>query len=248
MIRRYCLPVSLTPAAVMVALLSAAWLSGCASQPSSSESEADPADAYTQLGTAYLERDNLPRAISALDRALEIDPDDAEALQAMAMVYQRQEENDLADKYFRRALRIDSGFTRARNNYAAFLFDQGRTAEACRQLEQATGDTQYRNRALLFANLGQCQRELGDLDAARRSLERAQDIAPRSPRSYFTLAEIEYSQGNYSRAWDQLQSFIRLAGITPESKRLASAIAAARGDDDTAAFFSEQLGSSRGAP
>lgn len=232
----------------MMALLSAVGLSGCASQASGPESGADAADAYTQLGTAYLERDNLPRAISALDRALEIDPDDAEALQAMAMVYQRQEEDKLADAYFQRALRVDSGFTRARNNYAAFLFDQGRTADACHQLERATGDTQYRNRAQLFANLGQCQRELGDMDAARRSLERAQAIDARSPRSYFTLAEIEYSQGNYSRAWDQLQSFIRLAGITPESQRLASAIAAARGDDDTAAFFSKQLGSSRGAP
>ncbi|GGX94158.1 hypothetical protein GCM10007160_22190 [Litchfieldella qijiaojingensis] len=231
MIRRHCSPVRLKPAAAMAALLSVVWLSGCASQATGVESGTSPADAYTQLGTAYLERDNLPRAISALDHALELRPDHAEALQVMAMVYQRQGEADLADDYFQRALKADGNVTRARNNYAAYLFDQGRTAEACLQLERASQDTQYPNRAQLFANLGQCQSELGNLDAARQSLTQAQAIDARSPRSYFTLAEIEYSQGNYSRAWDQLQSFVRLAGVTPESHRLASDIAAARRDE-----------------
>lgn len=203
-------------------------LTGCAGQ-AVQQSSTSPSQAYTDLGVAYLERDNLPRAMTALDRALEADPRDGEALQAMAIVYQRQGETHLADEFFQRALRHDPGFTRARNNYAAFLFDQGRTREACAQLEQATSDTQYNNRAQLFANLGQCQREIGDIAAARQSLERAQAIDARAPRSYFLLAELEYAQGNYSRAWEQLQVFMRLAGATPDSQRLASQIDAARG-------------------
>ncbi len=232
----------------MAALLSVAWLSGCASQATSTEEGAAPDDAYTQLAAAYLERDNLPRAISALDRALELNPEHAEALQLMAMVHQRQGEASLADDYFQRALQADGDFTRTRNNYAAYLFGQGHTAKACHQLELASEDTQYPNRALLFNNLGQCQRELGNLNAARHSLMRAQSIDARNPNSYFALAEIEYAQGNYSRSWEQLQSFIGLVGVTPESRRLASHIAAARGDDDTAFFVSEQLGSFHGAP
>lgn len=60
------------------------------------------------------------------DRALEIAPDNAEALQAIALVYQRQGESDLADQHFQRAIDTAPDFTRARNNYAAFLYQEGR--------------------------------------------------------------------------------------------------------------------------
>ncbi|QJQ94484.1 MULTISPECIES: type IV pilus biogenesis/stability protein PilW [unclassified Halomonas] len=230
MIRLHPLLERWTSRPFLAAVLSAAWLSGCAGQGPQTQSGANPADAYTQLGVAYLERDNLPRARGALNRALEIAPDDAETLQAMAMVHQRQGEQRLADDYFRRALESNPDSTRARNNYAAYLYEHGRLAEACSQLELATRDTQYDNRAQLFANLGQCQRDMGDTSAARASLERAQAIDARSPRSYFTLAQLEYSQGNYLRAWEQLQVFKRLAGTTTESQSLAEQIATARGE------------------
>ncbi|QTF93430.1 type IV pilus biogenesis/stability protein PilW [Halomonas sp. BM-2019] len=250
MTRRPCLPgASRLPAAAI--LLGTLWLAGCATQPqglTTGDRETSPADAYTQLGIAYLERDNLQRAMGALDRALGVAPNDAEALQAMAMLYQRQGEHALADETFRRALSADRHFTRARNNYAAFLYDRGRIREACEQLELASGDAQYPARAQLFANLGQCQRELGELSAARQSLERAQNIDPRSPRSYFTLAQLEYQAGNHDRAQQQIDTFIRLAGANAEALRLARQIAQARGDQATAAFYTEQLDSRSGTP
>ena len=232
-------------------LLGSLWLAGCATHSqglAGSEREASPADAYTQLGIAYLERNNLQRAMGALDRALSIDANDPEALQAMAMIYQRQGERQLADETFRRALSANRDFTRGRNNYAAFLYDQGRIREACEQLEQASSDAQYPQRAQLFANLGQCQRELGDIAAARRSLERAQSIDPRSARSYYTLAELEVAEGNLERAQQQIDTFIRLAGPSREALSLARDIAQARGDRTTAAFYSEQLDGRSGTP
>ena len=227
-----------------IALLGALWLAGCATQPqgiAGGDTEASPADAYTQLGVAYLERNNLRRAMGALDRALEIAPDDPEALQAMAMVYQRQGEEALADETFRRALAADADFTRARNNYAAFLYARGRVREACEQLERASTDAQYPNRAQLFANLGQCHRELGEAQEARRNLQRAQEIDPRAPRSYFTLAELEYAENNLAQARAQIEAFMRLAGPRPEALRLASDIARGQGDRATAAFYTQQL-------
>lgn len=232
-------------------LLASLWLGGCTTQPqglAGSERDTSPADAHTQLGVAYLERDNLQRAMAALERALTIEPDAPEALQAMAMIYQRQGERQLADETFRRALSANRHFTRGRNNYAAFLYEQGRIREACEQLELASSDSQYPQRAQLFANLGQCQRELGDIGAARQSLARAQSIDARSPRSYFTLAELEYSAGNLDRAQQQIDTFIRLAGPSPDALRLARQVAEARGDRTTAAFYSEQLDGLSGTP
>lgn len=230
MTRRQRLPALRRRAALLAALLGAVWLSGCASPAPRESADAEtPTDAYTRLGMAYLERNNLPRAMNALDRALEADPDDAEALQAMAMIYQRQGEDRLAVDFFERALKADPDFTPARNNYAAYLYDRGRVEAACAQLERASQDTQYPNRAQLFTNLGQCRQELGDIEAARAGFERAQSIDPRAPRSYLLLARLEHAQGNQSLAREQLDAFMRLAGTTPASRRLASDIAGASG-------------------
>ncbi|KAA0013093.1 type IV pilus biogenesis/stability protein PilW [Billgrantia pellis] len=204
------------------------WLAGCATPNGRGGGNGEePAEALTELGMAYLERNNLPRAMSALNRALEREPDDPEALQAMAIVYQRQGEHDLADETFQRALSVDPGNSRARNNYAAFLYDRGQVRRACEQLEFASQDPHYASRAQLFANLGQCQRELGEIEQARQHLERAKSLDPRNPRSYLTLAELELDHGNPQRARQQLEIFVRLAGMTPGAQALAEEIAAA---------------------
>lgn len=232
--------------------LGALWLSGCVS--TTLEGPADTADPEravalnVRMGIEYMEQGNLIRAHDKLDKALAIDPGNPDALQTRALIYQLQGEDELANTLFERALSVAPDFTRARNNYAAFLYSQGRIAEACNQLERASRNIEYDDRAQLFTNLGLCQRELGNLEAALKNLQRAQDINPRSARSYYTLAEIHYAQGNNERAWEQLQSYIRLAGSNSASLRLAEKIAKARSDAATAAFYSRQVDGSKGAP
>lgn len=243
---------SSSPLLVCVVMLGALWLSGCVSTtlegPVTTTDSEQAVALNVRMGIEYMEQGNLVRAHDKLDKALAIDPGNPDALQTRALIYQLQGENELADKLFERALSAAPDFTRARNNYAAFLYSRGRIAEACDQLERASRNIDYDDRAQLFTNLGLCQRELGNLEAARKSLQRAQDINPRSARSYYTLAEINYAQGNNERAWEQLQSYIRLAGANSASLRLAEKIANARGDAASAAFYSRQLNGSKGAP
>ncbi|MGR4066797.1 type IV pilus biogenesis/stability protein PilW [Halomonas sp. LR3S48] len=227
MTRAPYLPSRRMPLVAMV--VASLWLSGCANRLEQ-QADADPTEAFTELGMAYLERGNLPRAMAALNRALERVPDDPEALQAMAIVYQRQGEREQADEMFQRAIAAAPGNSRARNNYAAFLYEHGQVRRACEQLELASRDTRYANRAQLFANLGQCQWDIGAIGEARHSLERARSLDPRNPRSYFTLAALELEQGNPDLARQQLEIFVGLAGMTPDARALAQQIAAAGAD------------------
>lgn len=229
-------------ASMLCVLISSMLLTGCAT-PSNAPAEGgqNAAEAYTQLGVAYLERDNLPRALSALDRALEINPRHAEALQALALVYQQQGENELANRYFEQAVNAAPSFTRARNNYAAFLYQRAQFAAACEQLEIASQDAQYANRAQLFTNLGQCYVALEEFDSAREGFQRAQSIDPRNPRGYLMLAELEVSQGNYEQAWAPLQSYLQLAGPDPAALEIAIDLAHARGDHAAAADYQRML-------
>jgi type IV pilus assembly protein PilF len=247
MTRRHRRPAFAGRGALITTLLCMVWLGGCAAPGSQPRDQEGSAEAYTRLGTAYLERNNLPRATRALNHALKADPNDPEALQAMAIIFQRQGEASLASDYFRRALDAAPDSTRARNNFAAFLYAEGRIREACDQLAIASEDTQYANRAQLFANLGQCQRELGNPVRAREALERAKVINPRMARSYLLLAQLDYAQGDQARAWDNIQAHMRLTGINPENLTLARDIALARGDTEQAEFYARQL-ASKGSP
>lgn len=223
-------------------LVSTLWLTGCASSSSfSTTDQPDASSAYTRLGVAYLEQNNLPRALNALDRANELDANNPETLQALALVYQRQGEDVLAAEYFQKALATGADFTRARNNYAAFLYQQGDYQRACAQLETASKDAQYEHRARLFTNLGQCYIALDETRRARESLVRASNIDPRHASSYFYLAKLEFTQGNNARAWPPLQRFLTLARPTREALEIAVALARARGDNALAADYQQQL-------
>ncbi|WP_457808604.1 type IV pilus biogenesis/stability protein PilW [Kushneria sp. EE4] len=207
---------------VITALLTVTTLSGCASQGSSiASSEESPSTAYTQLGMAYLQRDDLERAQQAFNRAIDISANDPEALQGLALIYQRQGETASADQYFQRALSARTPFTQARNNYAAFLFSQNRIPQACEQLEQATSDLRYERRAQLFANLGQCRDRLGDHVAALASYERAIQLDERLPRAWLGLARAQYQRQQRDAARVSLERYVRLAGADDESTQLS---------------------------
>jgi len=223
-------------------LLIMLWLSGCASNTGlTSQQQPEAANANTRLGVAYLERNNLPRALNALTRALEIAPGHVEALQALALVYQQQGEMALANTYFKKALQEAPDFTQARNNYAAFLFAQGDYTRACDQLETASEDAQYPRRSQLFSNLGQCYIAQNNIDQARTALQRAQQIDPRYAQSYYLLAKLEFSQGNLSQAWQPLQTYLQLATPNQEALEMAVDMANSRGETAMAADYQRQL-------
>lgn len=238
--RRLLAAFPVTP--VIWLLLGTLSLGGCASSPSLSSADGANANrAYTRLGVAYLENNNLTRALDALDRAQELDDDNAETLQALAMVYQRQGEKPLAREYFRKAIAADPDFTRGRNNFAAFLYQQQDYRGACNQLEKASKDAGYEHRARLFTNLGQCYMALDETRKARESLTRASHIDPRHAASYFHLAKLELSRKRYDRADDALAEFFKLARPTRKALEMAVELAYARGDDALAADYEQKL-------
>ena len=56
------------------------------------------------------------------------------------------------------------------------------------------------------------------------------------------LAELEYSQGNYSQAWAPLQTYLQLAEPNQAALRMAVDIAHSRGEHSVAAEYQRLLG------
>lgn len=98
------------------------------------------ADAYNHLTSVQAMRalDLSPRARAAAERALELDPDLAEAHAALALVLSMHYwDSASAERHFLRALELDPSYAMARRNYATHLRNLGRFDEALVQARKA---------------------------------------------------------------------------------------------------------------
>ena len=214
-------------------------LAGCASNSDLIKAPADrdkQVAALVNLGVGYLKNADYPRAKENLNKALELDPKSAKAHNALALVFQLEQEYDEAESQFKMAIRSDPSFTRARNNYGAFLFGQQRYTEAIDELKIAAQDQYYSERPTVFENLGISYLRTGDKPAAEKAFSRAIALNPRQSRSLLELAEMRMDQRKYADARDLFRRFeafsqdnaaslwlcVRLARIFQNSNKEAS--------------------------
>ncbi|WP_432696500.1 type IV pilus biogenesis/stability protein PilW [Marinobacterium sp. YM272] len=205
--------------AVML-LLTAILVSACSTTPdryaNSGASEEDALESYTSLGLQYLRAGDTAGAKGPLQRALAIDDDYAPAYNALALVFQAEQDLGLAEDYFRKAISADSQSAMIHNNFGAFLFSQERYDEACVELARATEDPFYQARAQAFENLGRCYRRTGRDAVAEHALKRALTLQRQRPLALVELADLKLEQGNNTEAAALFDRFRELV----DSKRV----------------------------
>ncbi|PLW81339.1 type IV pilus biogenesis/stability protein PilW [Kineobactrum sediminis] len=160
----------------------------------------DELERRVALARQYIGERDWENAKRNLAHAVEIDERDAEVHEAFALVYQSTGEKELAEKSFIRAIKLDREFSRARNNYAAFLFGEQRYAEAEAQLEFVVRDSLYGARPLSFVNLGLCRLQLDKFDGAEEAFVRALSMDRTNPIALLELASLRYEAGDYAAA------------------------------------------------
>ena len=89
-----------------------------------------------------------------------------------ALFHQSTGEYDLAEEYFLEAIKWRPDFSRARNNYAAFLYLQKSMKKHEFNSLEVTSDALYSARPQAFVNLG-CHSTLHDRAGAKRSFKKA---------------------------------------------------------------------------
>ena len=179
-------------------------LSGCVSTQSNvfstQKSQQEALSAQVQLARSYMGRGNWELAKRKLKTAHDMDPEAPEVHEAMALVSQNTGEYELAEFHFKRALSLKKDFTRARNNYAAFLYGRERTAEACDQLDQVVSDSLYVSRAHGFYNLALCRITLGDDKAAEEALLRVVAMDEAHTAASLELADLYFEREDLQSA------------------------------------------------
>lgn len=197
-----------------------------------------------QAARSYIQEGKWDAAKRHLKTALETDPRNAGANDALALVFWRTGEYEQADKHFRAAISdaTDSEESRIRNNYAAYLYDRKRYTDAESQLEKVAEDLLYDKRADAFLNLGRVRVKLKEYAQAKEVLERAMLMDRSNTAVTLQLAEVHFQLGDYARAQNFYDAYRKqVQNQTPVSLWLGIRLAERAGDKNSSASYALAL-------
>jgi len=226
----------------LLLLLLSVSLTACVTETTGgSRVEADPREALkrrVELARQYIGRGDWENAKRNLEIADDLAPDAPEVHEAFGLVYQSTGEYDRAETSFKRALYLDPKFSRARNNYAAFLFFLNRYAEAEREFAIVTEDTLYSARPMAYINLGMSRLNLADKAGAEAAFERALRMDRRNPTALLELGYLRFDAGDLpaaERYYGVYRTVVRQQ--QPRGLILGIELASATGDKNAASSY-----------
>jgi type IV pilus assembly protein PilF len=152
------------------------------------------------------------------------------------LINTREGEMELAETNFRRSLREDSSNSQARNNFAAFLFAQGRIEDAYEQLELVVSDTEYAQRSQAFENMGMAASRLDRTEDAEIAFRRAMQLNPNQLRSALELSAINISNNNLQQArvyWQNYLTLIQFYNLAHNARSLLIGIRLEQAEENT---------------
>ncbi len=188
------------------------------------QQDANYAEPYAGLAYAYMlaagweliePGDAYPKAKAMAERALQVDPNLAEAHMALASAeheyYWKWAE---AETEFRRAIELGPNSSLAHKGYAEFLMHAGRNAQAIAEIERAVsldplalGIRLMRAFVYLFA---------GQYDRAAQECKAVIEIDPQFAPAYYLLGGVYQAQGKYSDAIAQFQAAQQFSDGSPK--------------------------------
>ena len=163
--------------------------------------------AHVRLGVAYRKLGRLREARAEFERALELRPLNAPALNNLGNVRKNLGDSAGAEMAYAEALEILPSYPEAMINLATLHNEAGRHQEALdlfRRAQDIAGP-----RPELLNNLGTTYLKTGEYDKAEEAFERALLLRPKAARVYFNLGGALEGQKRWERAVAAYESAIR---------------------------------------
>jgi len=209
-----------------------AWLalSGCAARV---KKDTDQSQIRFQLAADYFRNRRFEAALDELQRALELDGENADAYNLLGLIslqqgaeYVAQVETEScltgddaasvrrdasakfreAEQKLRRATELRPQFSEAWNNLAVAALHLDRYDEAARAAGSALADVAYASPEIARANLGWAELKQRDLAAAWKDLHEAVARAPGFCVGRYRLAKVYVERAQYDQAVEELDA------------------------------------------
>ncbi len=228
----------------MLTLVALAALTACASsaeRTAKQEKKQKLVETHVQLGSVYLQRNQLDLAKDNIESALRVDGDNSNANNIMALLQLRIKNYPEAERYFRRAVDVTPENPEAQNNYGVFLCDRGRLAEAEQWFKKAIANPYYRTPAEANLNVGMCLMKKPAPDAAEKYFREALKISPYLPGALFEMAKLSFDSGQTLTARAFIERYLQAAQDTPHGLLLAFRIERTLGNKNAEASYATRL-------
>jgi TolB-like protein/DNA-binding winged helix-turn-helix (wHTH) protein/tetratricopeptide (TPR) repeat protein len=167
------------------------------------------AESYSLLGGyAFLPPDVAhPKAKAAAGKALELDPDLAEAMTALADLTDDPAETE---KLFKKAIELNPNYATAHHWYARFLSETGRHQEAVAEINRARELDPLS--LIINDNVGEMLFAAREFDKAVTQLRKSLEMEPNYPRTHLDLGVVYERKGMFDQAIAEFQKSRALGG------------------------------------
>lgn len=192
---------------------------------------------HIQLARGYVDKKNRESARHHVRKAMDIDKNSADVFNVLALVYQMEGENELAEQTFKKAISKRKNFSTAQNDYGVFLYGIKRYEDALVQFESAASNLDFDGRAESLVNVGRCATLLGKSARAKAAFEHASILNRGMPDPLIELAEINFIEQDYPKAKEFLDRYMALGVQSARSLLMAIRLERMYGNKDKEASY-----------
>ena len=189
--------------------------------------------ANLRLGTAYLEQGEYEKSLSKLEKARAADPGYHATYTVLGLLHQRMGENDKAEEYFEKSLKLAPDNPSTLTNYGQFLCSTERYEEADSAFNSAANHPLYSTPEIANTNAGICAYKNQQPVQAEEYFRTALNQNPRVPAALLHMSQINLEQQNYLSARAYMQRFLEVARPTAKSLWINIQVEKALGDTDS---------------
>jgi type IV pilus assembly protein PilF len=217
---------------------------GCISTQSVNRSPEPSADAFGhnyQLGAQYYRNGSYELARARLERAIELEPKNADAHSLLALTLVQLGNDRLATEEFNRSVRLEPDSENIRNSFAVYLCQQGSFDEALEHFDRAIAVVENDNKWVEMTNAGVCVSKKPDLARAEEYFRSALTERPAYGEALIQMAALKHRTEDNLTARAFLQRYLAANPASAAVLYLAVQIETELSDDRSATDYMNQL-------
>lgn len=177
--------------------------------------------AHYNLGSAFLKKGELDKAIAHFQESIEIKPDYVEAYGNLGLAHLQKREPDEAIRYFSKALERSPDLADLHNNFGNALAQKAQPKEAIAHYEKALQiKPDY---ADVHNNFGSALMQMGQVDEAIFHFRKALEIKPEMAEVHNNLGLALRQTGQPDKA---IAHFLKAAELRPDDPEVLDTLAA----------------------
>lgn len=222
------------------ALLLLILVTACQSQNLRKSDLEKSSDINVELGILYMRDGDYEQAMQKLTKALEQNPRNAGAHNALGLLHTRLQQYDKAEPYFKTSLQLEPENSPYLVNYGAYLCSMGKLHEAEQVFLRAVANPLYKTPEYAYTNAGYCLHDT-DMEKAEFYYRKALQVNSRFSQALLHMARVSMAQRHYLRVRAYLQRYSEVAAHTPTTLWLGVQAEKALGDRDAASGYALRL-------